>query len=74
MRCDFYFGDIFDENFHEKMIFPKSIQDQSGMVPGSPGHEKNMNLNALEASGTMKNIKILKKVIKSKINQENEEM
>ena len=28
------------ENFHEKMKFPKSIQDQSGMVPGSPGHEK----------------------------------
>ena len=28
------------ENFHEKMTFPKSIQDQSGMVPGSPGHQK----------------------------------
>ena len=28
------------ENFHEKMTFPKSIRDQSGMVPGSPGHEK----------------------------------
>ena len=28
------------ENFHEKMTFLKSIQDQSGMVPGSPGHEK----------------------------------
>ena len=28
------------ENFHEKMTFSKSIQDQSGMVLGSPGHEK----------------------------------
>ena len=28
------------ENFHEKMTFPKSIQDQSGMVAGSPGHQK----------------------------------
>ena len=27
-------------NFHEKMNFPKSIQNQSEMVPGSPGHEK----------------------------------
>ena len=28
------------KNFHEKMTFLKSIQDQSVMVPGSPGHEK----------------------------------
>ena len=32
-----------NENFHEKLKFPKSIQDQSGMVPGSPGHEKTSN-------------------------------
>ena len=32
----------FFENFHEKMIFPKSIKDQSRMVPGSPGHEKTL--------------------------------
>ena len=28
------------EDFHEKIQFPKSIQDQYGMVPGSPRHEK----------------------------------
>ena len=37
-RCE-NFGQK-NENFHEKMNFSKSIQDQSGMVPGSPGHEK----------------------------------
>ena len=32
--------EIINCSFYEKMIFPKSIQDQSGMVPGSPAHEK----------------------------------
>ena len=30
------------ENFYQKMTFPKSIQDQSGMVPGAPGHQKTL--------------------------------
>ena len=29
-----------NENFDEKMMFPKSIGDQSGMVPGPSGHQK----------------------------------
>ena len=29
----------FEKN-HENMNFPKLIQNQSGMVPGSPEHEK----------------------------------
>ena len=62
------------KNLMKKMTFPKSIQDQSGMVPGSPGHEKNINLNALEASGIIKNIKKVIKVINSKIDKENEEI
>ena len=32
--------DIFLRNLHEKMSDPKSIQDQSGMVQGPPGHQK----------------------------------
>ena len=51
-------------------INPRSIWDGSWISRAS----KNIRLNALEASGTMKNIKILKKVIKSKINQENDEI
>ena len=58
----------------KKMFFPKSIQDQSGMVPGSPGHEKNINLNPLEASGTMKKHQNFEKVINSKIGQENDKI
>ena len=34
------FRDHFLRNFHEKMMFPKFIQDHSGMVPGASGHRK----------------------------------
>ena len=42
------FGAHFFENFHEKMKFPKSIQDHSGSIPQGPGHQK-----------TFKNLQIL---------------
>ncbi len=60
------------ENLYEKITFPKSIQDQSGMVPGSLRHQKNINLNAWEDSRIIKNIKKITKVINSRIDKENE--
>ena len=60
--------------FHEKNDFsqidPESIWDGSWITRAS----KNIHLNALEASGTMENITQIKKVINSKIGQENEEI
>ena len=31
-----------NEIFEEKMMFPKSIGNQSGMVPGPSGHQKTL--------------------------------
>ena len=74
VRCDFYFGDIFWRNFLRKNEFPQidpgSIWDDSWTSRAS----RNINLNALEASGIIKNIKNMTKVINSKIDQENEEI
>ena len=60
------------ENFHENMNFPKSIQNQSGMVPGSPGHEKTSIWIHCKLPELWKNIKILEKMINSKIGKSNE--
>ena len=51
-------------------IDPESIWDGSWISRAS----KNINLNAWEASRITKNMKNLKKVINSKIGQENEEI
>ena len=62
------------ENFHEKNDFfqidPESIWDG----PWITRAWKNISLDPLEASGTMKKHQNFKKVINSKIGQENEEI
>ena len=49
-------GGQFFENFHEKLMFPKSVQDHSGKVVGPSGHQKTskgwQNIH-LGASGKM---------------------
>ena len=55
---------------HFLQINPGPIWDGSWISTAS----KYIRLNALEASGPMKNLKILRKMINSKINQENEEI
>ena len=62
------------ENFDEKMSFAKSIKNQSGMVPGSPGHEKTSIWIHWKLPEPWKTWQNPKKIINSKIDQENEEI
>ena len=57
-------------NFLFSQIDTESIWDGSWISRAW----KNIHLNALEASGIIKNITQMKKVINSKIGQENEEI
>ena len=55
-----------NENFGEKMMFPKSIGNQSGMVPGPSGHQKTSFWMGSKLLDTWKNSKN-DKLKKSKI-------
>ena len=57
-----------NENFDEKMMFPKSIGNQSGMVPGPSGHQKTsfwMGSKLPDPSKNSKNDKLKKFKISS---------
>ena len=60
--------------FRWKNNFSQSIRDQSGMVPGSLGHQKTSIWMHWKLPESLKNIKQVKKMINSNFDQENEEI